>query len=93
MWRQTPLRIFNRLAAKVPAFNGINYRLLAQVSEQWPIIGRSDLYYGGTSYANAQGLGVHLSLPSQTPSLAWPEVSEVNLPERYAARCTDYHSV
>ncbi len=77
----TPLRIFNRLAAKVPAFNGINYRLLAQVSEQWPIIGRSDLYYGGTSYANAQGLGMHLALPSQKPSLAWPQVPEVNLPE------------
>jgi len=24
---------------------------------------------------------VHLSLPSQTPSLAWPQVPEVNLPE------------
>jgi len=77
----TPLRIFNRLAAKVPAFNGLSYRLLAQVSEQWPIIGHSDLYYGGTSYANAQGLGVHLSLPAQTPSLAWPQVAEINLPE------------
>jgi NADH-quinone oxidoreductase subunit G len=77
----TPLRIFNRLAAKVPAFNGINYRLLAQVSEQWPIIGRSDLYYGGTSYANAQGLGVQLAFPSQKPSLAWPQVAEINLPK------------
>jgi NADH-quinone oxidoreductase subunit G len=77
----TPLRIFNRLAAKVPAFNDLSYRLLAQVTEQWPIIGRSDLYYGGTSYANAQGLGVQLQFPSQTPSLAWPQVPEVNLPE------------
>jgi len=77
----TPMRIFNRLAIKVPAFKGLSYRLLAQVSEQWPIIGRNDLYFGGTSYANAQGLGVHLSLPSQTPSLAWPQVPEVNLPE------------
>jgi NADH-quinone oxidoreductase subunit G len=76
----TPLRIFNRLAAKVPAFNGLTYRLLAQVSEQWPIIGRSDVYYGGTSYANAQGLGMQLALPSQTPVLAWPQVPEVNLP-------------
>jgi NADH-quinone oxidoreductase subunit G len=77
----TPLRIFNHLATKVPAFKGLSYRLLAQVSEQWPIIGRSDLYYGGTSYANAQGLGMHLSLPTQIPSLAWPQVAEVNLPE------------
>lgn len=72
-----PLRIFNRLAMKVPAFSGINYRLLAQVTEQWPIVGRGDLYYGGTLYANAQGLGVQLSLPSQTPSLTWPQLPEI----------------
>jgi len=78
---ETPLRIFNRLAEKVPAFKGLSYRLLAQVGEQWPIIGRNDLYYGGSSYANAQGLGIHLSLPAQIPSLAWPQVPELNLPE------------
>jgi NADH-quinone oxidoreductase subunit G len=77
----TPLCIFNRLAAKVPAFNGLNYRLLAQVTEQWPIIGREDVYYGGTSYANAQGLGVQLSLPSQIPSLTWPQLPEANQTE------------
>ncbi len=76
-----PLRIFNRLAAKVAAFAGINYRLLAQVTEQWPMVGRSDLYYGGTLYANAQGLGVQLSLPSQMPSLTWPEVPGVTISE------------
>ena len=78
---ESPLRIFNRLAAKVPAFSSLSYRLLAQVSEQWPIIGRNDLFYGGTSYENAQGLGMHLSLPAQIPSLAWPHVPEVNLTE------------
>jgi NADH-quinone oxidoreductase subunit G len=78
---ETPLRIFNRLAAKVPAFKGLSYRLLAQVTEQWPIVGRSDVYYGGTSYANNQGLGVQLELPAQTPSLAWPQVPEVIRPE------------
>ena len=69
-----PLRIFNRLVAKVPAFAGLSYRLLAQVIEQWPIVGREDLYYGGTLYANSQGLGVQLSQPPQVPPLAWPEV-------------------
>ncbi len=72
-----PLRIFNRLAEKVPTFVGINYRQLAQVTEQWPIVGRGDLYYGGTLYANAQGLGVQLSLPLQAPSLTWPSLPEV----------------
>lgn len=70
-----PLRIFNRLAAKVPSFNGINYRGLAVVTEQWPIVGREDLYYGGTLFANSQGLGVHLALPTHVPSLAWPQAS------------------
>ena len=27
---------------------------------QWPIVGRGDLYYGGTTYENTQGLGVQL---------------------------------
>jgi NADH-quinone oxidoreductase subunit G len=75
-----PLRIFNHLAEKVTTFAGINYRLLAQVTEQWPIVGRGDVYYGGTLYANSQGLGVHLSLPSQSPSLAWPEIPGVYQP-------------
>jgi NADH-quinone oxidoreductase subunit G len=77
----TPLRIFDRLATKIPAFKGLNYRLLAQVSVQWPIMGREDLFYGGTSYANSQGLGVQLSLPAQTPSLAWPQATQFEKPE------------
>jgi NADH-quinone oxidoreductase subunit G len=30
------------------------------VHGQWPIVGRGDLYYGGTTYENTQGLGVQL---------------------------------
>lgn len=76
-----PSRIFDQLAAKVPAFKDLNYRRLAQVTEQWPIIGREDLYYGGTSYANSQGLGVQLVLPPQLPSLAWPQLPEIDQEE------------
>lgn len=71
-----PLRIFNRLAARNPAFNGLSYRLLAEVTDQWPIVGREDLYYGGTLYANAQGLGVHLAFPSQTAMPVQPMLNE-----------------
>jgi NADH-quinone oxidoreductase subunit G len=59
---RSALRVMDGLAAAVPAFQGISYPKLAEVSEQWPIIGRSDLYYGGTSYQNSQGLGVPLGL-------------------------------
>jgi NADH-quinone oxidoreductase subunit G len=76
-----PGRIFNQLAAKITAFNGINYPKLAEVTEQWPIVSRRDLYYGGTSYENSQGLGVHLSLPSQVNTIVWPQVSEGQIPE------------
>jgi NADH-quinone oxidoreductase subunit G len=45
----------------VESFEGLNYAKLAEVREQWPIVGRSDMYYGGTTYANTQGMGAHLS--------------------------------
>jgi NADH-quinone oxidoreductase subunit G len=76
-----PVSIFNRLATKFPAFNGMSYRLLAQVNEQWPIVGRGDLYFGGTSYDNKQGLGVQLELPAHSPALAWPDIPELSVPD------------
>jgi NADH-quinone oxidoreductase subunit G len=54
--------VMDKIATSIPAFTGITYGKLAEVTEQWPIIGRNDLYYGGTSYQNSQGLGVHLGL-------------------------------
>ncbi len=52
--------VMDKIAASVPAFAGISYGKLAEVAEQWPIVGRGDLYYGGTTYENRQGLGSHL---------------------------------
>ena len=46
----------------VPAYAGLTYQKLAAVVKQFPDVGGRDLYYGGTSYENSQGLGV------QTPS-------------------------
>jgi NADH-quinone oxidoreductase subunit G len=54
--------VMDRLASSVKAFSDISYLKLAEVTDQWPIVGRSDMYYGGTTYANKQGLGVHLAL-------------------------------
>jgi NADH-quinone oxidoreductase subunit G len=59
---RSALLVMDRIAASVPAFAAISYGKLVEVTRQWPIIGRSDLYYGGTSYQNSQGLGVHLIL-------------------------------
>ena len=55
------LAVFDILAETVKSFEGLNYAKLAEVKEQWPIVGRSDLYYGGTTYENTQGMGAHLS--------------------------------
>jgi len=49
--------VFKELAASVPQYAGMDYRTLAHVEEQWPVVGGSDLYYGGTAYDNHQGLG------------------------------------
>jgi len=60
--------VLDRLAASVKAFSGVSFLKLAEVADQWPIVGRSDLYYGGTTYENKQGLGVQLALtPSPSP--------------------------
>jgi len=64
--------VMDKLAASVKTFAGFTYRKLAEVTEQWPIVGRNDLYYGGTTYENKQGLGVQLALnaPAPIPSIS-----------------------
>ena len=53
--------VFDLLAETVKSFEGLDYAKLAEAREQLPIVGRGDLYYGGTTYANKHGLGAHLS--------------------------------
>ncbi|MEW6179069.1 MAG: NADH-quinone oxidoreductase subunit NuoG [Chloroflexota bacterium] len=63
--------VFSRLAKTLPAYFGLSYTQLAEVTRQYPIIGRSDLYYGGTAYDNHQGLGMQLPLiPAAQPAAA-----------------------
>jgi len=62
------MRVMERLAAEVRDYAGVTYRKVSEVSEQWPIIGRQDLYYGGTSYENSQGLGFSSNLPHSVAS-------------------------
>lgn len=77
-------RVMDRIAAQVPAYKDINYVRLAEVHEQWPIVGRGDLYYGGTTYENKQGLGVQLAplaQQGQPVSLGWAKPVELSVPE------------
>jgi NADH-quinone oxidoreductase subunit G len=59
--------VMDGLSASVKSFAGISYRKLAETNEQWPIVGRGDMYYGGTTYENKQGLGVTLALSGLLP--------------------------
>jgi NADH-quinone oxidoreductase subunit G len=73
-------KVFIQLAAQAPAYAGLTYVHLSQVEEQWPIVGRGDMYYGGTTYENKQGLGVQLPLRGQA-ALTWPKLPEAIKPE------------
>ena len=52
--------VFDILANSIDAMAELSYSKLAEVHGQWPIVGRGDLYYGGTTYENTQGLGIQL---------------------------------
>jgi NADH-quinone oxidoreductase subunit G len=54
--------VANLFAEMIGSWDGIkvSYDDLAKTAPQWPIIGRDDVYYGGTSYNNTQGLGVQI---------------------------------
>jgi NADH-quinone oxidoreductase subunit G len=73
----SPVLAFEKLAASVKDFTGLSYEKLAEVSEQWPIVGRGDMYYGGTTYENTQGLGAQLvSAAERGETVSIPEVKE-----------------
>ncbi|MCS7060432.1 MAG: molybdopterin-dependent oxidoreductase, partial [Anaerolineae bacterium] len=67
--------IFNELTRSVPGYAGLSYSALSQTVEQWPPMGRADLYYGGTVYDNTGGLGIRypsaVEQPHFTPNVEW----------------------
>ncbi len=83
--------VMARIAESVREYAQVDYPRLAETVEQWPLIGRSDLYYGGTSYDNQQGLGVHLTVPQRfTPEFPATPVSETGLRKRAALLAAPY---
>ena len=73
-------QVFDRLAASVNSFEGLTYARLAEVRPQWPIVGRQDMFYGGTTYENKHGMGAHLS-----SSASRGETVELSRAEREAS--------
>ena len=77
-------KVMSRIAGGVPAYSGLSYARLAEVADQWPIVGREDLYYGGTTYENSQGVGIQLASAAErgeSVSLVWPQLPVLGLPE------------
>jgi len=57
--------VFEIMAEDQPSFADLNYARLSEVKPQWPIVGQGDVYYGGTTYKNKDGLGLQLSNAAQ----------------------------
>jgi NADH-quinone oxidoreductase subunit G len=53
--------VFLQIADSNAAYTELSYQSLAEVEEQWPPVGENDLYFGGTTFKNRQGLGVQLA--------------------------------
>ncbi len=54
---QTVEEIFAEMASTQPRYAGLSYASLAQTREEWPPVGDTDLYFGGTAYDNRGGVG------------------------------------
>jgi NADH-quinone oxidoreductase subunit G len=52
--------VMQEIVQNVPAFAGASYTELSKVVRQFPDVGSTDLYYGGTAYKNTGGLGVQI---------------------------------
>ena len=68
--------LFKKSIGKLKTHKKLDYRSLSQMEEQWPIIGKEDLYYGGTSYENQHGLGVQLASAAESGTVKMYELSE-----------------
>jgi NADH-quinone oxidoreductase subunit G len=71
--------IFDQISEAIPDYAGISYQDLCQTPEQWPLVGQSDLYFGGTTYENKQGIGIQLRPATQGDEispLAWYDPPE-----------------
>ncbi|MCB9420856.1 MAG: NADH-quinone oxidoreductase subunit NuoG [Ardenticatenaceae bacterium] len=68
---------FRDIANAVPQYKGMDYRSLAKVEEQWPVVGGEDLYYGGTAYDNRAGLGQQWAAAAESAEVAAFDVPDM----------------
>lgn len=71
---RTVASLFAEITDNVPAYKNVTYQSLAEFKREWPPVGGDNLYFGGTSYANREGLGVqlaHRQAPGKPPKITW----------------------
>jgi NADH-quinone oxidoreductase subunit G len=76
--------VFEEIEKTTLGYEGMSYQTVSEVKDQWPIVGRGDLYYGGTSYENKQGLGAVLKTIGLVKSAELPEeaaITQFEIPE------------
>ena len=77
----SPMTVFEHLAGAVKSFEGLTYAKISEVKPQWPVVGRGDMYYGGTTYENTMGLGAHLSSAAgRGETVSTPQVQKGSAP-------------
>lgn len=59
--------VMRDITQHVLRYADMNYSALAQVNQQFPLVGGEDLYYGGTAYANRGGLGLQWATNAEKP--------------------------
>jgi NADH-quinone oxidoreductase subunit G len=63
------------LSKSNPAFEGMRYKELSRTERQFPDVGGTDKYYGGTAYQNKGGVGL------QIPLMGEAKKADVKLPD------------
>jgi anaerobic selenocysteine-containing dehydrogenase len=76
---QSAAAVMLEITQQMPQFAGMRYSELAKVERQFPEVGGSDLYYGGTAYKNKGGLGVQMPTSADKGEAVTP--GEVKLPK------------
>ena len=77
---KSPSVAFDVLANAVKSFTGLSYARVSEVRPQWPIVGRGDMYYGGTTYENRMGIGAHLGAAQPQTAAGLPRVEREAAP-------------
>lgn len=61
LMRPSAAALMIEIAAATTDYSDITYPALSTGAPQWPPVGTDDLYFGGTAFANHQGVGVQLA--------------------------------